>query len=145
MTSIDPRQRLTGRAPSREYRCATCNVAFVASGTHRGGRTGKVCPNGHWHSIYQLERHEQGKTAQPRISDDLSGEKPAIRRETTSLIGRFRVLSFSSQDSQALVALGGWVASYEHLINELPSGPLRGLVEGQFSRIAALSRSIISR
>jgi hypothetical protein len=116
------------------WRCPTCDVGFKASEAREAGKRGRRCPNGHFHSYYELKRHENGKPIRTGWRDLQKGkhygEKPmaSVPRGT-------------GNKAELLALL--WVAAYEKLMDQLPASTSRLLVEGAMAQAYRASRVVL--
>lgn len=113
--------------------CPTCAAHYKASQSFEGGRPGTVCPNGHFHTYYEQQRHEQGKSVS-------AGRRwPKKRPETT---GHGAVPR--GPDKAALLALL-WVGALDTLLAQMPARSLaRQMIEGATAQAYRVSRQVLN-
>lgn len=118
------------------WKCPTCNVGFKASEARDGMKVGRRCPVGHFHSYYELGRHEQGKPIRVGRPGKLKVEKSALAARRGPDSNKYR------QDRGALLALL-WVAAYEKVMDQLPASTSRLLVEGAMAQAYLVSQLML--
>lgn len=124
---------------TKTWRCPTCNVGFMASEARDGLKVGRRCPAGHFHSYYELVRHEQGKpirVGRGRVAEKPKAEKSAVARRRRSIDvvrghGQFELLALL------------WAAAYEKVMDQLPASTSRLLVEGAMGQAYRVSQQVL--
>lgn len=122
---------------TKVWRCPTCDVGFMAREAREGLKSGRRCPAGHFHSYYELGRHEQGKPI--RV-----GRKPAKpKAEKSALAGRQRFVDVPRGHGKEEMLALLWVAAYENVIEQLPASTSRLLVEGAMAQAYRVSQQVL--
>lgn len=135
-----------GRAPHRKYVCPVCRVEFVGCGAIVGGKGGKECPNGHFHTMGQLYRFEKtGTLPEPRPEKVPKPPKPPKPKRNgysrTGAAPAIRAGMTSDRDRYQLAATA-MLAGYDRAIATLPPG-VRMMVEGAFGAAPSITREIV--
>lgn len=120
------------KALTKTWTCPTCGVKFMARG-ERGvnGTTGRRCPEGHWHSLYDLQRADKGL--------------PVMRKAARVHPLKFRAAARVPRphEKAELLALL-WLGAVDRLLAQLPARSLaRALVEGATAQAYAVSRAVL--
>jgi hypothetical protein len=121
---------------TKVWKCPTCDVGFKASQSIVDGSIGRQCPAGHFHSQYELKRHEEGKPIRTGWKDLKKGkhygEKPMVAVP--------RAVGGNKAEMLALL----WVGVMDGLLAQLPAGSLaRSLVEGATAQAYRVSQLVI--
>lgn len=127
-----------GRAPTRKFGCPVCKVMFAAPGSIQGGKSGKVCPAGHFSTLGALYAFEKsGKV--PEVKPAGEPAKPICppgKRKTPLALGLT-----NDMDRYQLAAVS-LLAGYDRALATLPPGA-RLMVEGAFGSAPAVARKIL--
>ncbi len=129
-----------GRAPTRQFACPVCQVKFAAPGSIQNGKSGKVCPAGHFSTLGALYAFEKsGKAPSPKLAPQEAAPKepcpPGIRKAA-------QALGMSSDRDRYQLAAVSLLAGYDRALATLP--PMaRLMVEGAFGSAPAVARKIL--
>ena len=119
---------------TRKNICPTCRVEFMGPIVKApgGGPLSRQCPNGHWHSLYDLGRVVTAEGV-ARAANDLAGM-------------RFRKLGVSSNHEESLtLGILAMVGAYERVRDQFPAGSqARALLEGAFAVPAKVARELVA-
>lgn len=121
---------------TKVWRCPTCNFGFKASEAREDGKIGRRCPAGHFHSYYELKRHEDGKplrAAAPRTIEAAPFGKA---------IGPSKLPPSKGERDYYLALL--WIGAVDSLMAQLPEGSVvRAMVEGKLCQAYRVSKRIV--
>lgn len=132
-----------GREPYRKYRCPECRVEFIGASVIRDGRSGKVCPGGHFHTLAQIYFFE--KTGTLRVQRKPKTPKPARPAAPSCranlIVAARKVGAINDRDRYQLAA-AAMLAGFDRAMATLPPGA-RLLVEGAFGSAPNITRAIV--
>jgi hypothetical protein len=116
--------------------CPTCDVGFKSSQVIENGKPGWRCPAGHFHSVYEMARHADGKSI--RVG------RPGPKPEKSAMAERRRTVEankYGHGKAELLALL--WVAAYEKVMDQLPASTSRLLVEGVMAQAYRASQALL--
>lgn len=116
---------------TKVWRCPTCDVGFKAGEAREGSAVGRRCPEGHFHSYYELRRHEQGLPIRVvRVVREPRAPKCVM------------VDRRGNSDAEMLAVL--WIAAVDALIEQMPAGSLaRKMIEGATAQAYRASKNFL--
>jgi hypothetical protein len=121
---------------TKVWTCPTCSTRFKAGGTRHIGKSGRTCPNGHFHSFHEIKRHEQGKPIrQDGYKASADSDRPVATLRPKRAHGR--------NDAQALAFL--WLGAIDGLLAQMPERSLaRAMIEGATAQAYRVSKKVIN-
>lgn len=132
-----------GRMPFRKYVCPECRIEFSAPGVIVGGKGGKKCPDGHFHTMAQLYRFEKtGVLPTPRQPKAPKAPKP--KRNGFQRVGAAPAIRavFPVDSDRYQLAATAMLAGFDRAMATLPPG-VRLLVQGAFGAAPNITREIV--
>ena len=115
------------------WTCPTCNIGFKGSEVREMLKAGRRCPAGHFHSYYELGRHEQGKP--------IRVQRNVVKLDRPAAGKRAGYVERGTDRAELLALL--WVAAYEKIIDQLPASTSRLLVEGAMAQAYRVSQQVL--